>query len=145
MKAVEHGVTVEGKNRQPTPDDLQQLLRTDLQKAFKPAFLGRLSVIPYYPIGDDIMSLIVGLKLNKVKQRMLANHGATLTWNDTLINMIVSRCTEVDSGARDADTIISKTVLSQMSDEVLARMAQGQPVQTVELKVKKDKLTVLVK
>lgn len=145
MKAVEHGVTVEGKNRQPTPDDLQQLLRTDLQKAFKPAFLGRLSVIPYYPIGDDIMSLIVGLKLNKVKQRMLANHGATLTYNDTLINMIVSRCTEVDSGARDADTIISKTVLSQMSDEVLARMAQGQPVQTVELKVKKDKLTVLVK
>ncbi len=144
MKAVEHGVTVSGKKRAPAPDDLLELMRKDLHGAFKPAFLGRLSVIPYYPIKDDVMRLIVGLKLGKVKQRLMTNHGALLAYDDSLLNMIVSRCTEVDSGARDADTIISKTVLSQMSDEVLARLAQGQPVQRVDLKVKKDKLAVLV-
>jgi len=144
MKAVEHGVTVGDKKRAPTPEDLLELLREDLQSAFKPAFLGRLSVVPYYPIKDEIMRMIVGLKLNKVKQRLLANHGAVLTYDDALLNLIVSRCTEVDSGARDADTIISKTVLARMSDEVLARLAEGKAVQRVELKVKKDKLTVLL-
>lgn len=144
MRAVEHGVTVDDKKRAPTPEDLQELIRADLQRAFKPAFLGRLSVVPYYPIQDEVMRLIVGLKLNKVKQRLLANHGAVLGYDDSLLNLIVSRCTEVDSGARDADSIISKTVLSSMSDEVLARLAQGQAVQRIQLKVKKDKLTVLV-
>jgi type VI secretion system protein VasG len=145
MGAVEHGVTVEGKNRQPTPEDLIELLRTSLQKAFKPAFLGRLSVIPYYPISDEIMRLIVGLKLDKVKARLLTNHGAVLKFDQGLIDLIVARCTEVDSGARDAEAIITNTVLTQISDQVLARMAEGQPVQTVDLKVRKDKLIVAVK
>ena len=145
MGAVEHGVTVEGKNRQPTPEDLIELLRTSLQKSFKPAFLGRLSVIPYYPISDEIMRLIVGLKLDKVKARLLINHGAALKYDQGLIDLIVVRCTEVDSGARDAEAIITNTVLTQISDQVLARMAEGQPVQAVDLKVRKDKLIVAVR
>lgn len=140
MQAVEHGVTVEGKKRQPTPEDLTELLRAELQRAFKPAFLGRLAVIPYYPIKDDVMRRIVGLKLDKVRERVMANHGATLTYDKALVDMIVSRCTEADSGARDADAIISKTVLSEMSTEVLARMAEGRSVTSVALKVKKNKL-----
>jgi type VI secretion system protein VasG len=144
MRAVEHGVTVNGKKRAATPDDLLELMRKELQKAFKPAFLGRLSVVPYYPIKDDVMRLIVGLKLGKLRQRLLANHGAMLAYDDSLLDLIVSRCTEVDSGARDADAIISKTVLSRTSEEVLARLAQGQAVQRVELKVRKNKLAVQV-
>ncbi len=76
---------------------------------------------------------------------MLSNHQATLSYDKSLVDMIVSRCTEVDSGARDADAIISNTVLAQMSDQVLARMADGQAIRTVALKVRKDKLEVLVK
>jgi type VI secretion system protein VasG len=144
MKAVEHGVTVEETTRHPTPEDLLELLRKDLQRAFKPAFLGRLSVIPYYPISDEVMRTIVELKLNKVKQRLMRNHGANLTYDKALLDMIVSRCSEVDSGARDADAIISRSVLSEMSGQVLARMAQGQSVQSVALKVRKDKLVAVV-
>ena len=145
MGAVEHGVTVEDENRQPTPEDLIELLRPSLQRSFKPAFLGRLSVIPYYPISDDIMRLIVGLKLDKVKARLFINHGAVLKYDLGLVELIVARCTEVDSGARDAEAIITNTVLTQISDQVLARMAQAQPVQSVDLKIRKDKLTVVVK
>lgn len=144
MQAVEHGVAVNSKKRQPTPEDLAELLRADLQRAFKPAFLGRLTVIPYYPVKDDVMRQIVGLKLDKVKKRVMTNHGATLTYDKGLVDMIVSRCTEVDSGARDADAIISKTVLTQMSNEVLARMAEGRPVKSVSLKVRKNRLVTEV-
>ena len=145
MGAVEHGVTIEGQNRQPTPEDLVELLRPSLQRSFKPAFLGRLSVIPYYPISDEIMRLIVTLKLGKVTQRLLTNHGARLAYDPALVDLIVARCTEVDSGARDAESIITDTVLAQVSDQVLARMAQGHAVQSVDLKVRKGKLAVVVK
>ena len=145
MGAVEHGVTVEGQKRQPTPEDLVQLLRPSLQRSFKPAFLGRLSVIPYYPISDEIMRLIVTLKLGKVTQRLLTNHGARLAYDPALVDLIVARCTEVDSGARDAESIITDTVLAQVSDQVLARMAQGHAVQTVDLKIRKCQLVVVVK
>lgn len=144
MQAVEHGVSVDGKTRQPTPEDLRELLRKDLQEAFKPAFLGRLSVVPYYPISDEAMRTIVDLKLKKVGQRLLRNHGAALCYDQSLLDLIVSRCVEVDSGARDADAIISRTVLAEMSGEVLARMAAGKAVQTVSLKVRKDRLTATV-
>lgn len=143
-QAVEQGVPADGKKRMPTPEDLTELLRAALQRAFRPAFLGRLTVIPYYPIKDDVMRRIVDLKLDKVKKRVLTNHGATLTYEKGLVDMIVSRCTEVDSGARDADAIISKTILPQMSNEVLARMAEGRPVKSVSLKVRKNKLVTEV-
>jgi type VI secretion system protein VasG len=145
MGAVEHGVTVDGESRPPTPEDLVELLRPSLQRAFKPAFLGRLAVIPYYPISDEIMRLIVGLKLEKVKKRMQANHGARLAYDTALLDLIVARCTEVDSGARDAEAIITDTVLARISEQVLARMGEGQAVQSVDLKVRKEKLVVTVK
>ena len=144
MSAAEHGVSVDGENRHPCPEDLLALLRKDLQDAFKPAFLGRLSVVPYFPISDDAMRAIVELKLKKVGQRLMRNHGAVLAYDKGLLDLIVSRCTEVDSGARDADAIISGAVLAQVSGEVLARMAQGKAVQSVSLKVKKDKLVAVV-
>jgi len=144
MKAVEHGVNVDGESRQPTPEDLRELLRKDLQDAFKPAFLGRLTVVPYYPVSAEAMRSIVDLKLKKVGQRLLRNHGAALRYDKSLLDLIVSRCAEVDSGARDADAIISRVVLSEMSGEVLARMASGKAVRSVSLKVKKDRLTAVV-
>jgi type VI secretion system protein VasG len=142
MKAAEHGVTVNGKKRAPKPEDLLELMRPELQAIFKPALLGRLTVIPYYPIKDEAMRAIVALKLEKVRRRLLSNHGASLTYDDALLKAIVARCTEVDSGVRDADSIITNTVLARMSDEVLARMASGQPVRSVAIKVKKEKVIV---
>ncbi|RIX42013.1 MAG: type VI secretion system ATPase TssH [Rhodocyclales bacterium GT-UBC] len=145
MEAVERGVTVAGEHRQPTPGDLVELLRPCLQGVFKPAFLGRLAVIPYYPISDEVMRLIVGLKLDKLKRRVQNNHGARLAYDPALLDLIVARCTEVDSGARDAESIITDTVLAQVSDQVLMLLGAGQAVRSVDLKVRKEKLVVTVK
>jgi len=144
MRAVEHGVTVDGKSRAPTPEDLAELLRSDLQKAFKPAFLGRLSVVPYYPVQDEVLKRIIRLKLERVQQRIARNHGGELKFDEALVNLVAERCTEVDSGARNADAIIANTVLAALSDELLARMAEGEPVSQVALKVKKGKLVTTV-
>ena len=144
MKAVEHGVTVEGKSRAPTPEDLAELLRADLQKAFKPAFLGRLNVVPYFPVQDEVLKRIIRLKLERVKARIKTNHGAELDYGDALVELVASRCTEVDSGARNADAIIADAVLAAISDAVLERMAAGEAVHKVSLKVKKRQLSVTV-
>jgi len=142
MRADEHGVTVEGKARPATPEDLVELLRDDLQKAFKPAFLGRLTVVPYYPVKDKVLEKIVRLKLEKVRARIKTNHSAELSYDDALVRLITERCLDVDSGARNADAVISDSVLMALSNEILARMAAKKPVKSIAMKVKKGEMKV---
>ncbi|MCB2181944.1 MAG: type VI secretion system ATPase TssH [Desulfobulbaceae bacterium] len=119
----------------PEPDALADTLRPELQDHFKPAFLGRLKVIPYYPITDDNLRLITRLKLNGVAKRMLENRNTIFTCGDDVVEAIASRCTEVDSGARNIDHILSHTLLPQMSRELLSRMAEGGEIEEVEVTV----------
>lgn len=109
----------------PESDALAESLRPVLFKHFKPAFLGRMKVVPYYPISDDVLVEIIELKLERIRQRVAANHRAEFVWDDKLVDAVLARCTEVDSGARNVDHILSGTLLPQVAEEVLARMAGG--------------------
>lgn len=140
MQATTHGVKVGGRKRAPTPEDLIELLRPELQQVFKPAFLGRLNVVPYYPVQDAVLRQIVRLKLDKLAARMTANHGAKLSFDNRVVDLIAGRCTEVDSGARNADAIIANTLMSDLSGRILERMAANQPVRTARIKVNKGEL-----
>jgi type VI secretion system protein VasG len=117
----------------PEPGALADMLRTDLLKHFPPAFLGRLIVIPYYAISDSIMRKIIQLQLRRIQARVQANHRAKLTYDDPLVDAIKARCTEVDSGARNVEHILTRTLLPEVSREVLARMATDQPISTVHI------------
>lgn len=119
----------------PEPDALAEAIRPDLLKFFKPAFMGRVIVVPYYPIAPDIMRRIIELQLGRVRQRIRENHRAQLTYDEALIAAIASRCTEVDSGARNVDHILTRTMLPELSKEFLSRMAQGEPVTKVHISV----------
>ncbi|MBS0184525.1 MAG: type VI secretion system ATPase TssH [Nitrospira sp.] len=119
----------------PDPEALAEAIRPDLLKSFKPAFLGRVIVVPYYPIAPDIMRRIIELQLGRVRQRIRENHRAQLTYDESLIAAIAGRCTEVDSGARNVDHILTRTMLPELSQEFLARMAQGEPVTKVHISV----------
>jgi type VI secretion system protein VasG len=119
----------------PEPEALAEAIRPDLLKFFKPAFLGRVIVVPYYPIAPDIMRRIIELQLGRVRQRIRENHRAQLTYDEALIAAIASRCTEVDSGARNVDHILTRTMLPELSKEFLSRMAQGEPVTKVHISV----------
>lgn len=104
----------------PDSDSLKQAINPQLYKAFKPAFLGRLTTIPYYPLSDDALAEIIGLKLSKITERIYENYEVPCTVDDEVIELILSRCHEVDSGARNADAIISHTLLPQLAGKLLA-------------------------
>ena len=117
----------------PKPDALLDMIRPQLMKQFKPAFLGRLTTVPFYPIGDEVLANIIRLKLNRIGQRVLSNHGATFEYDDALVNAVLARCTEVDSGARNVDTILNGTLLPEIADSVLARMAEGGAIARIKV------------
>ncbi|MEA1899531.1 MAG: type VI secretion system ATPase TssH [Thermodesulfobacteriota bacterium] len=117
----------------PDAPALTEMLRPELLKRFKPAFLGRLKVVPFFPITDKNMRLIVKLKLDRIAKRMLENRNVTFKYDEELIDSIGSRCTEVDSGARNVDHILTNTLLPEMSKELLSRMATGEQIKEVKV------------
>ncbi len=122
----------------PGSEALADILRPELQKHFKPAFLGRLKVIPYYPLVDENMKKIVRLKLNKIGKRMRENRNTLFTYGDDVVEAIVGRCTEVDSGARNIDHILSHTMLPELSRELLGRMAEGEELHSVNVSMAEE-------
>ena len=122
----------------PDADALSEAIRPQLFKAFKPAFLGRMKVIPYFPLEDDILAEIINLKLNRIGRRIEENHKADFTYSDDVVEAVLARCTEVDSGARNVDHILNGTMLPEIAETVLARMAEGKPIKKVKIGVTKD-------
>jgi type VI secretion system protein VasG len=116
----------------PNAPALAETIRPELLKHFKPAFLGRLKVVPYFPITDKNMRLIVKLKLERIAKRMQENKNVSFTYDEELIESVASRCTEVESGARNVDHILTNTLLPDISREVLSRMAAGEQIKEVK-------------
>jgi len=122
----------------PTPAELEEKIRPQLMKTFKPAFLGRLKVIPFYPIGDEVLVQIIALKLRKIEQRIAANHKAEFVYDDALVEAVLARCTEVDSGARNVDNILNGTLLPEIAQSVLAKMAEGTGISRIKVSASKQ-------
>jgi len=117
----------------PEPDAFIKALFPELLKTFKPAFLGRVSIIPYYPLSDEVLKRIVRLKLAKIGNRFRENYNARFEYSPDLVDLIASRCTEVDTGARNVDHILTRSLLPDLSAEVLSRMAQGTSIGHVKV------------
>jgi type VI secretion system protein VasG len=110
---------------EPSPNALVSAIRPELLKIFKPAFIGRVVVVPYYPVRDEVLQSIVRLKLDRVVRRMLENNRVSLTYGADVVESIAQRCTEVESGARNVDNILTNTVLPAMSRLLLGRIVEG--------------------
>jgi type VI secretion system protein VasG len=119
----------------PDTDDLLESIRPALLKVFKPALLGRMAVVPYYPISDQVMREIIRLQLGRIGARLAENHGAQFDYGEEVVAEIANRCQEVESGARNVDHILTRTLLPEMSGEFLARMAEGKTVSHVQIGV----------
>ncbi len=120
----------------PDVESLTKALRAPLLKIFPPALLGRLVVVPYYPLSDVMLRSIIQLQLNRVVKRVADNQEITLTYSDEVVQLIASRCTELESGGRMVDAIITQTLLPEISRALLERMIQGTPVKKIEVGVK---------
>lgn len=119
----------------PSAEGLSKALREPLLKVFPPALLGRLVVIPYYPLSDEILQTIIRLKLSKITQRVQENHNANFHYSDEVVQLIAARCNDVDSGARVVDAILTNTVLPTISQEFLGRMLDGKAMGDVSIQV----------
>ena len=122
----------------PSPAGLVKALKPELNKVFKPAFLGRLVIIPYYPVRDEALKLIVRLKLGKIQRRIQETHRIALTHDEALIDEVAKRCTEVESGARNVDNILTNTLLPEVSRQILGRLAERQKLAPIHVTIGDD-------
>ena len=119
----------------PDAAGLAEALMPELMKSFKPAFLGRVTLVPYFPLSPDVIRLIVGLQLNRIRRRVKESYGASFDWDEKLVDTIAERCTETSSGARNVEKILSRTLLPELSGEVLSRLAEGETIDAISVGV----------
>src|ERR1035437_10279369 len=122
----------------PSAEGLVKAIKPELNKIFKPAFLGRLVIIPYYPIRDESMKVIVRLKLGKIERRIQETLRIALTHDEALIEEVAKRCTEVESGARNVDNILTNTLLPEISRQILGRLAERQKLAPIHVTIGGD-------
>jgi type VI secretion system protein VasG len=122
----------------PSPKGIVDTIKPEMNKIFKPAFLGRMVIIPYYPVRDENLKQIVRLKLNKIVRRMAENHKIKLDYDQVLVDTVAARCTEVESGARNVDNILTHTLLPDISRMLLGKIAEGEKMSTLHVSVGDD-------
>ncbi|ADV81920.1 type VI secretion system ATPase TssH [Terriglobus saanensis] len=122
----------------PAPLALASAIRPELNRVFKPALLGRMLVVPYYPVQDEVLERIIRLKLNKIQARLMANHHIALDYDESLLTLIRQRCMEVETGARNVDHLISNTILPEISKQLLERMAEEDLLESIWLGVSEN-------
>jgi type VI secretion system protein VasG len=122
----------------PSADGLAKALKPELDKTFKPAFLGRMVIIPYFPVRDENLKQIVRLKLGKVRRRIADTHRVDLGYDDAVVDAVAARCTEVESGARNVDNILTNTLLPEISRSLLEQMASGGGIGAITVGVASD-------
>jgi type VI secretion system protein VasG len=125
----------EDPEARPGPEELVTAIGQELRRIFKPALLGRTIVIPYYPIDKSSMRRIIELKLKHIQRRLEENHRMQLIYSDDVVTEVISRCTEVESGARNIDRILTGTLLPEVSSSILARMAEGGRLRRVNVTI----------
>jgi len=115
----------------PDPEQIAQALRKALLRSFPAALLGRMVTIPYYPLSDDMIGKIARLQLGRVAKRVHESHRIPFTYDDDVVKLIAGRCTELESGGRMIDSILTNTLLPRISQELLTRIMQGKSVTRV--------------
>jgi len=122
----------------PSHEGLVKALKPELDKTFKPAFLGRMVIIPYFPVRDENLKRIVRLKLGKIQRRIEETHRVRFSFDEKLVDTVAARCTEVESGARNVDNILTHTLLPEVSIRILEQLATGGAIGAIAVSVTDD-------
>ncbi len=127
-------ICAQGEER-PDPEVLLDSMRPELLKSFKPAFLGRANVITYYPLDDENLMKICKINMNRIEKRIREHYSAEFSYDEDVILHIVARSQEVDTGARNIETILNRSLLPELAAECLGRMAEGESINKVHINV----------
>ena len=127
----------------PEPEQVAAAMHEAMLKVFPPALLGRLAVIPYYPLRADVMAKIIDLKLGKVARRLRAGYGAELSWSDDLCRYVMAQATRADAGARIIDNIITHNILPRLSSMMLQSVLERAAFHRIQLKIDHENISIL--
>ncbi len=128
----------------PTAESLAEQLKPSLYKQFKPAFLGRLRIVPYFALHDDLLVQIIHHKIKKITSRLERRYQTKVQYSEELVELLLSRCTEVDSGARNVDHILNASILPALATEILMALAAGHLPKVIQVDVKDDEITYVL-
>jgi type VI secretion system protein VasG len=124
----------------PTAEELTDQLKPSLYKQFKPAFLGRMRVVPYFPLHDELLLRIIKHKLGKIVARLEQQYTTKVTYSEDLLELLLSRCTEVDSGARNVDNILNSSILPALATHILVCLAEQKLPKQIYIDVQDEKI-----
>ena len=128
----------------PTAESLAEQLKPSLYKQFKPAFLGRMRIVPYFPLHDDLLVQIIHHKIKKITSRLEKQYQTKVQYSEELVELLLSRCTEVDSGARNVDHILNASILPALATEILMALAADHLPKVIQIDVKDDEITYIL-
>ena len=128
----------------PSAEELLNQLKPSLYQQFKPAFLGRMRIVPYFPLHDDLLIQIIEHKLSKVIQRLQQQYQTQVQYSEDVPELLLSRCTEVDSGARNVDHILNATILPALATEILLALSEQKLPQQIWIDVKDDEFVYVL-
>ena len=117
---------------------MKKSLREPLLQIFPAALLGRMQIIPYYPLTDEMLSKIVALQLSRIAKRINTNHNIQLTYDQNILQLITSRCTEIESGGRMIDSILTNIILPEISTTLLQQTIKNQFIKSIHLSVENE-------
>jgi type VI secretion system protein VasG len=126
---------------QPDPESIAKALREPLLKTFPAALLGRVTVVPYYPLSDDLIRKIIRHQLGKVGKRIKEGHDVPFTYDDAVVDTLAARCTELESGVRMIEAVIMNNLVPAISQEILVRLMEERPIGRVHVGVKDSQFT----
>ncbi|MFW7524223.1 type VI secretion system ATPase TssH [Vibrio ostreicida] len=114
-------------------EDLLEAIRPDLQQYFKPAFLGRTTIVPYYPLNDEELAKITEISLNRIKKKLAEQYQASFTWDEGFITFVVGKNTDPTTGGRAVEQIINRSLMPKLAEECISRLSQQQPITQVNV------------
>lgn len=117
----------------PNSDDLLEQIRPELLEYFRPAFLGRTTVVPYYPLRKDVLTKIVEINLKRIEKRVTEHYGASFSYDESLVDHLAGRCNDPDTGARNVENILTRSILPGLASECLQKMAEGIDIQNIHI------------
>jgi type VI secretion system protein VasG len=126
------------EEERPEPEVLLDSIRPELLKTFKPAFLGRCSLVTYFPLEDEQLLKICGLNMQRIERRVEEHYGAKFTYDEDVLVHIVARCQEADTGARNIENILSRSLLPELATHCLSHLGEGNTVSSIHIGVAED-------
>jgi type VI secretion system protein VasG len=124
----------------PDPDVLLDNFRPQLLNYFKPAFLGRTTVIPYYPLNDENLLKICKINMSRIAKRVKEHYNATFSYDEEVMLHILARSQEVDTGARNIENILTRTLLPEMAVECLTKLSNNEQISHIDVNVTEEGL-----